>query len=331
MADIHFTTSAERLAYVFRERHIGRSVFDLQTGDEYVITTEGSGSGVMEVLNGGGGGGSNASDITNDSGVTGATVADALDTLDAAITALEADVAASANVWDARVVPSGLHASSDEFLTDTTANYTEWDEGAYVTWSYDSSRRAMKATGTGNGSFRVSGFYKAVPSNTFTALCEIAWDGPYPTGTTGMGAGLCVVQNGGVAGTDFISGDSLLRNGGGSFSAHVCRTSTAYNSTGTSSVNLSLDDIRTSLWVRIRVTMTTGPNLSSMLYDISTDGIHWLTVSQTPQTGSYVAAHVGLLYYNHPADANTVYFRHFRVFNGVAGFSDTLNGGYLIA
>ena len=289
-----FQTTAAREAFRYESNHVGRIVSDIEDGIRYLVCAEGLGStaGVLFPLDpsamGGGGTGT---------------------------------------VWDARVVPTGLHASSDEFLTDTIANWTEWDEGGYVTSAVEfaDGEQHMRFTASGNGSVRFSGRYKAVPSNEFLFSAFIADDGY--SDTNAPFAGLLVGQNLGVASSDFITNDFVVRReSDANHGAVTGRTSAIYTSAGTSTSRLI--DAPNSVWLLCGVRIDPGaPSVEVDCY-WSTGGRYWSFF--TTRTAAYAPAHFGLTFEQQSATGvASMIAKHFRVLDGTSDPRDFINGGYL--
>lgn len=233
-------------------------------------------------------------------------------------------VAAARAVWDARVVPAGLHAHSDEFTTDTNANWSTWDEGPAIAGSgVDTTKRYLYVDGTGPGAgLRFAARYKAIPSNEFTFLAFVGVDGE--TGTFSPSAGLIVLQNGGAAGTDHVFQDlTVSRNG--SIGGIVEGISTGFTTLGTNSTR----EVQgfTGIWLRMRVTVVPATSTTVEMDWSSDGGKNW--AHNNIRSTAYAAQHYGFCFRATAASSQRCTVQHFRVFDTVTGFYDVHNGGYL--
>jgi len=232
------------------------------------------------------------------------------------------------NVWDARVVPAGLHAHSDEFPADTIGSgaWTLFDPAAYATVAIDTTHRHMRfSSSPGGAATRHVIAYKAAPSNDFTFLCFVANDGF--TNANKPAIGLAVGQDlaGAPTTSDLFSFDLVVRGQGvsGSMNTRAC---TAYNNAGT--IASRLCEGPTGVWVRMRVAGI-GGGTTDVECDWSTDGMYWTYFGAVGLT--YDVLHYGIYYFNPAAQSAQAVAKHFRVFDGVTGPYDSFNGGYLAA
>src|SRR6185436_20546595 len=99
------------------------------------------------------------------------------------------------------------HTDSDEFTSNTIANWASWDPGTFITTAIETAdgEHHMRFSATGNGSIRFGGRYKSVPSNDFVFLAYCSNDGPVDNNAPVVG--LLVGQDlaGAPTTSDFIS------------------------------------------------------------------------------------------------------------------------------
>lgn len=250
---------------------------------------------------------------------------------------LAAKAAPAQAVWDGRVVPTGLHAHSDEFTSNTIANWTAWDHGGWCTSSIDTTRRCMELSGTGNATFRFAGRYKAVPSNEFTVLALFSFASVSDNFTTQAPImGFFVAQNAAAANGDIVNYE-YERIGNGTWALNL-RVAADYQSGGSNNQK-AWQGQTASLWMRMRVKITPGGSPTTDVWgDFSTpgDGDEWVerldTANVRTVQTTYAAQHYGITFLQGPATASKVRVRHFRVFDGVSAFDSVpRNGGYLVA
>ena len=240
----------------------------------------------------------------------------------------DARFGAAGTVWDARVVPSsGLHADSDEFLTDTIADWAEWDPGTFQTSAVEfaDGEQHMRFTATGNGSVRFGGRYKAVPSSEFLFVCYVANDGFTDNNAPFCGLLLGEDLAGAAATSDFLSNDFCTRrNTDANHGSVNSRVSTIYSSAGTASTRLL--DGPTGVWLAAGVRMNAAPTTEMDCY-WSTDGRYWTFIATG--VSAYQAQHYGIVYEQQAANPSSMVVKHFRVFDGTSDPADIINGGYL--
>jgi hypothetical protein len=381
-----FETTAKRLAYVFRERHVGRYVYDREDQHWYGVSAAGSGSGVMSQLDGatlaygspaaltvggsntdgvatsvarsdhkhalpafGSGAGTfcegNDSRLSNDRTASGLRTASTVVSVSAAtaptagqvLTATSSTAATwqtpgggggGSTIWDARVIPTGLHADSDEFLVDSIADWASWDPGGYITTTIEiaDGEQHMRFEGTGSGGIQFGGRYKDVPSDEFTFLAYVANDGLVNTNAP-LG-GLLVGEDlaGAPTTSDFVTNEFVTRrNNDANHGAVTGRTSTVYTSAGTQQDRLL--DGPTGLWVLAGVQITPATPTADVHCYFTTDGRYWTFVST--RTVAYAPQHYGLVFQQTAAQAASMVVKHFRVFDGTSDPRDIINGGYI--
>lgn len=327
-----FRTSAELAAYVFDQNAIGRIVYDLEAGTEYLVIAEGIGLAALFEFGSGGApsahatshedGGSDEIDITTLGGYSG----DADDVLhgDGSFS----PASASVGFWDARGVPAGLHSSSDEFTSNSLASWTLYEHTSYpLTTTINTTQRRMEFSATGNGVLKVAGRYKAVPSNEFTVMAQLGFDTAPANGTTQNPIlGLGVLEDGASSAGNWMGAmKHLTTNGAPQYDWQLAlHESPAHNSLG-SAFTVSAYDWVTAWWCRLRVLINPGTPRTDVWYDYSTDGLHWVHVFT--RDDAYAAQHVGPLFATTPnGTLQKAYVSHYRVFDGVSSFYGTQNG-----
>ena len=236
-----------------------------------------------------------------------------------------------ARIWDARAIPSGLHADSDEFDDNSVdASWNDFDHGSWVTTTEESPTNALVHTGTASASSRAAGKYKAIPSNEFQFISQVFIDGA--AGGTGSSnawsVGLAVFVNASNSASSFRSVELVNNNPD---TSSICtlnqRTWTNYTTPGSP---LFRNTMATMVWLRLRV-LVSGGN-TTVGHDWSTDGESWSQIGATTALIGAVVAHYGLIM-NSNVNGNVirVYHKHFRVWSGAgaSAFNYTKNGNYL--
>jgi hypothetical protein len=239
------------------------------------------------------------------------------------------------SVWDARVIPAGLHASSDPFTADTLGSgaWTEWDHGGWQTATVNTTKRRLELSGTGNGAVRWAGVRKAIPSNTFAVLAYVSFDGVMGAGGTGNPyVGLAVFQDAADSAADFgcIEWDRVAND---SDWPMRLRTSIAYD--GATSIDTrSVYDQPTGRWMLLCVDINPGIPTTTISGGWSSDGCNWnefrSQAGASSKVGAWAAQHFGIAYLQLPAVASKVCVEYFRVFDGATFATLPRNGGYLI-
>jgi hypothetical protein len=250
---------------------------------------------------------------------------------------LATKAAAAQAVWDARVVPAGLHASSDAFTANTfgPGGWTEWDHGGWQTAVINTTARRMELSGTGNGAVRWAGAYKPVPSNQFSFLAMLSFDSEMGVGASGNPfCGLGLFEDAGNPLAKFASYDWERSQGSAVWPLHL-RTVTTYDG-ASFLVSRDFYEQRTYRWLRGRVSINPGIPTTTVFADWSTCGVRWnehVSAAGTDNVvGTFAAQHFGITYLQLPAVASRVCVEYFRVFDGVSAFSSVpRNGGYLVA
>lgn len=318
-----FPTTALLSAFPFKTRHIGADVYDREAQLAYVCIAAATGLAALSELTGAGGG--DVTDPLSDDLAAGGFKITGLAGSSANGDAVRHEqLATLRTTYNPRVVPSSLHAHSDEFTSNTIANWTEWDEATAATGAVDTTRRYMSIDATGSGAgVRFNGRYKAIPSNEFTFWCLVGVDGE--TGTFSPSPGLVVLQDGGAANTDFLYLDlTISRNG--SIGGLVGGLSTVYTSLGTSTTR----EVQgfTSMWLRFRVNVVPATS-TTVGMDWSSDGKVWALHGEV--SSAYAALHYGVCSRATAASVQRSTFEHFRVRDGFSSFYDNeiINGGYL--
>jgi hypothetical protein len=160
VAYIRFPTTASLLAFPFQPRHVGREVYDAEGGDEYVVVSSGSGSGVLGLLNEGasalsyGSPGSILPDDTVSDGVAAtvarsdhrhaitAAVAGAIQPDDAAAEGSASSFARSDHTHSIVAATAGAAAPGDAAA-----------EGAATSFARSDHKHSLAAFGSGSGTF----------------------------------------------------------------------------------------------------------------------------------------------------------------------------------
>lgn len=247
--------------------------------------------------------------------------------------------AAASTVWDGRVVPEGLHATSDEFDEDTlaTGKWQLWDHGGNLSASIDTANRCMVLESTGDGAtVEWCGVYQPKPSNLFSFAARLAFHSPMGTGAFNPIAGLGVFTNAtAAAGDGAIWGDiEFERDSNASQWNLRVRDGVAWNG-ATGFDTRTMNDQLVARWLRGRIAISVGN--FRIEGDWSEDGYTWNPYraqtgsnGRTRGTGVLTAQHFGLTFLQFPASLSRVVVQHFRVWDGVNTF-DTVprNGGYL--
>lgn len=288
---LSFSTSAQLAAFPFKTRHIGHDVYDKQGELAYVCVSAGTGLAALAELTGGGGGG-----ITE-------------------------------TIWDPRVTPAGLHASSDDFTADTIGSgaWLDWDHGGIYSATVDTARRRLRLEGTGNASNTRGGVYKAVPSNTFAVACKVAFQGTLVNQNQVPTIGMSFLQDATVSTGDWL-GLEIEKRGTSNSWPIEWHVATAYNNLGSSN-SKDLFGQFTSLWLCSIVTIVPATS-TTVLGHYSTDGEHFVQVASF--NSAYAAQHMGLQLGVLPAATTKyAYVSDFRVFNGLTDIEDLENGGLI--
>lgn len=242
-------------------------------------------------------------------------------------------VSAAANLWDARVQPTGtvppLHAHSSNFEDDTwRTGATAWDHGGILTTSTDTTYRTLRlelANGTGGN--RAAGLYYPVPSEEFTVIGYLSTD-RNNLAIAGQSMGVAFFADPTLATADW---------GGGSFtgaftSAATCSfhvTSQWNAARGNTVLETRSANTMASIWIRCRCTGSLGA-VTAVEVDWSdaVDGDNWRPTAGVTALG-YSATHYGPTIFSNAGGVRYGNVKYWRVFDGVSGFYDTRNGGYL--
>lgn len=240
-------------------------------------------------------------------------------------------------VWDARVVPAGLHASSDQFTVDTLGSgaWTIWNHGALaLTSAVNTARRRLEMSYTGSGAVVWCGAYKANPSNEFTFFAYQTFE-EMAAGAGNPFAGLAVFQDATNAAGDFGTFEWERDSNGTDWPLRI-RTDLSYNAGGAAIVTRNMIEQPTGRWLMMRVKINPGVPNTLIRASWSTDGESWNEFRTQAGTSlvaaTFAAQHFGFAYLQLPAVASRVCWQHFRVFDGVSAFGSVpRNGGYLVA
>jgi len=239
------------------------------------------------------------------------------------------------SVWDARAVPTGLASGSDEFDDGSVdASWNDWDHGAYVTTTEESSPTGpnrLRHTGThaADTTLRLAGKYKAIPANEFQALAYCAVDG----GAAGSSSlthvcGLAVLQDGASSTGDLATAHISFSSPDTSAVENAARgVWTAYNAISSA---ISRDVPSQAYWLRIRHNV--AASVSVIETDWSIDGVHWTRVGAGALTLGYQAQHIALVAGNSQnGGLLNCYHQHFRMFTGAgsSAYDFKTNGNYL--
>jgi len=230
----------------------------------------------------------------------------------------------SSVIWDARVVPAGLHSHSDEFSTNSIANWTLHDPAGYLTTAIDTTHRHLRFSSNPGGSAnRHATLYKTAPSANFTFLAYVACDGF--SNANNCIFGLSVGQDfAGAPTTSDLFAVNFVPRRQGVVGAVSVMSATAYNASGTFT---SRDcEGLTGIWLRMRV-IGIGGGSTDIECDWSSDGLYWTYLNGAALT--YDVLHYGLYHINPAAQSAQSIAKYFRVFDGVTGPYDSFNGGVL--
>lgn len=247
----------------------------------------------------------------------------------------------AANVWDGRVVPSGLAPQSDEFLTDTIASgkWSLWNHGANLVASVDTVERCMILQMTGDTTVKWGGVYQPIPSNAFGFAAEFDYDSEMGTGAQNPFAALAIMTDAtqaAGAGATFGTMDwERNSDAGGSNWPLRLRDGVAYNG-GSGFDTRIMEQQPTTLWMRARIAINANVDWT-IRGDWSTNGVAWNEWRsnagpnfRTRATAGLTAKHFGLAFLQLPASTCRVKIKHFRVWDGVNTFNAMpRNGGYL--
>ncbi len=188
------------------------------------------------------------------------------------------------DVWDVDAPPASPHADDDECDGSGIAGaWTVWDVGGYQTRTAVPTRGYYEITGTGNGSERFGGLYKAIPASEFCVTALVS------TSAADSASGINGCYNGVFVG-------NLTTPSTGSFHIAAQRgvaartfgptTSTFSNYAGTPSQNFQVLNTSVPHYLRIRV------NGTSVQTEWSANGLDW-AVFQNAITTAFTPAHVG--------------------------------------
>lgn len=117
-------------------------------------------------------------------------------------------------VWSPLAKPASPHAKSNYF-DSSVADFTELDPASCATWSLDTGRKVLKASGTGHGTDTVSAFWKTPPSgNEWILLTHVNIIQDNNGGAAVAEAGLIIGQNlqGAPTTSDLITLSCRYRN-----------------------------------------------------------------------------------------------------------------------
>ncbi|HMI91696.1 MAG TPA: hypothetical protein VK509_10060 [Polyangiales bacterium] len=239
-----------------------------------------------------------------------------------------------ANVWDGRVYPTSSptpHAQSDDFLTGSLdAAWLDWDHGAWVTHTVESPPNQLVHTGTGNGTVRSAGRYKAIPSNEFQFLAFIGIDCS-PAGITnasGVSVGLALFSNAANSAAVLNTIELFDNNPTTGSTARLLQQRTGAIYTGGGAV-ITRTGVNQGMWLRMRALV--GGAATTVTADWSIDGIRWQTMMGGEHSVGYAAQHYGLVATCNTGAVMRATHSHFRVWSGAGAYGHNYarNGGYL--
>jgi len=223
-------------------------------------------------------------------------------------------------LWVADLPPSSPHSDDDEFDDSSiSGSWSTWDPASYL--SFAEGSEGLQFSGTGNGTNRWGGKYKAVPASEFSAVAKLIL-GSSQLGGAATAIALFCSDNLSSAPTtaDFRQIENIASVSGLS-QLIISRTWNAYN--GGTSITTQTSATPQVVYVRIRV------NGTSMWTDYSYDGLWWKIHSAV--TLGFTPAHYGISFeQNDNGLTGDAYCRFFRVASGsgASAFSALVPGQY---
>jgi hypothetical protein len=190
------------------------------------------------------------------------------------------------DVWMPDAVPASPHVDDDECDTGSIDGaWTVWDEDGYQTESASSSRRCYEITGTGNGTLRWGGLYKAIPDSEFQVTAKVSFETAAANSVaTGIFVGDLTTPSTGPIHTVFSTHANNINE---------IRTSRfTYADYNGGSSQGSSGSSNHALYLRLRV------NGTSISADCSPDGLNWRQV-ETSGTITFAVSpvHVGFCHH----------------------------------
>lgn len=235
-------------------------------------------------------------------------------------------------VWDARAIPAGLHADSDEFPGGAlNGAWGDFDHGAWLTNSVESNPGQLIIAGThaADATVRLGGVYKAVPSTEFQFLAHCTLDCNMGGSSSATAAvALAVMQDATNSTGDLVTIHRSISNPDTSAVNTVARGLwSAYNAISSA---VSFNTQYNTMWLRMRVSISGAT--TTVFTDWSSDGVHWVTVDTSGETVPHAVAHYGIVGGSGISGGTIrVTAQHFRVFSGAgsSAFNYVNNGNYL--
>lgn len=202
-------------------------------------------------------------------------------------------------VWEPRAKPSSAHADDNEF-DSSIADFTDWDHGAYLTNTLDTTSKRLVIDGTGNATTRLGGMYKAVPAGgEYSIVSQVAMESESASSLT---VGIMLLQ--GTGSTDDVRVAYIQNQGLTTIPTVGGATFAAYNGAASALSAVSAP----CSWIRLRVNGTT------VATDWSVEGITWLQISSV--TIGFTPTHMGVFTNVQVATAGRGFFYCFRVKSG---------------